>query len=268
MKDYKNEVRILIPAVDVAALRRHFEPTAKVVWMGHATRCRQGTIRGVPAKRVDFVVDENLQDGPAVLEVGAKTGMFDGATRCRFALRAPLPGLVGAVHPPEGRLSLAFSPTRVEVRVALDGEGEAAEHRTYTFERARYTLDVSKSLRHMVMWHWQRYYRHLSLAQAARVACDFAVAAGTSLTEANRAASRALYEASREVGWRKLTLREQRKFGVTGQWHLVVQLGSPTGCGEYTLSAARCSNFPTIDSRINATGPGSLTLLKRGGGVT
>lgn len=69
---------------------------------------------------------------------------------------------------------------------------------------------------------------------------------GTDLNEMNRMASRDLYAQSKAMGWRKLTLREQAKYGVCAQWHqqselekrVAERLGNPSGRGDYTLSSA------------------------------
>lgn len=101
------------------------------------------------------------------------------------------------------------------------------------------------------MWHWTRYYQHLDHAIAESVAAEWTLtewaqeAPRWTLAEANRSASRALYRASREAGFRKMTLRERLRLGMaadSGQWHRTDHLptaeGSVTGCGQATLEAA------------------------------
>jgi hypothetical protein len=117
------------------------------------------------------------------------------------------------------------------------------------YKRLRTTLDEYNPQR-LLIWHWTRYYRHLPYETAEQVAqtwilSDWAnYAHEWTLAEANRSASRALYRASREAGFRKMTLRERLKCGLTAassQWQRADSVkyeGTPTGCGQATLEAA------------------------------
>ena len=101
------------------------------------------------------------------------------------------------------------------------------------------------------MWHWRRYYTHLTNAdEIAELADRWAIAyefqaQDWTLAEANRSASRELYHYARNEGWRKLTLRERDKLGASVQWvrqewvaERLIELGfaggDATGTGEET----------------------------------
>ena len=147
------------------------------------------------------------------------------------------------------------------LKLTVDGEEvEALPGETIweaAFDRLRFELDTSEEgVRRIVYWHVHRFFGHLLdrpgsdkrpddievLVPALSAECE-----ALTLAEANRLVSRALYRLSREQGWRKLTLREQEKLGLTGrQWWpesayaaAHARLGNPTGAGEWTLRAAR-----------------------------
>jgi hypothetical protein len=55
-------------------------------------------------------------------------------------------------------------------------------------------------------------------------------------------ASRDLYHLARQLGWKKLTAREQQKHGIDAMWirqERIMSGGNQTGCGQYTEEAAR-----------------------------
>jgi len=115
-----------------------------------------------------------------------------------------------------------------------------------TFQALRSDLE-DYDLSRVIWWHWCRYYgggrrgeaRHGPLGEHYD---DVSVLAhsldwarrpdgesmlgeggrplpGVTLSELNRAASRALYRLARDLGWRKLTRRERARLGIHGgQW--------------------------------------------------
>lgn len=223
--------------------RLELEETGKRVHINRSTVGVVCTARGVPAKRVDFVIptyDFVLNEG--IVEIGIKAGMYDGTQRTRITARSMDSMDSAQVQMlPRGRIEIQFS-TNIMIVTMYDAEGCAIW--TGRYERARYTLDPALRPGQIIGWHAQHYYQHLTDAQRGEAVATFQIPPGSSITEANRMASRHLYLLSRQYGWRKFTQRERSKVpGLTsGQWHHeseLVSLGySPTGVGEYSLRSA------------------------------
>jgi hypothetical protein len=230
----------------------HTEATSDVVWLTKACRCNRYTLRGVPAKRIDVLIDDEkgIPDHHRhayiwVVDVRAKAGRFDGRERTRITMRLRQEHQV--LDWPIADLFVEETPTRA-LRVYLEVQGSLRWEETH--QQLRSDLRDYDPQR-IVLWHWTRYFRHLEYDTAVQVAELWAAGEFEShknewtLAEANRSASRALYRASRDEGWRKLTVRERIALGLagTGQWHrsdaLAARTGTETGCGEYTLSSAR-----------------------------
>lgn len=151
----------------------------------------------------------------------------------------PLNGVVAALNP------------HIDRYIDADEQiADTAWTRRYACLRSDLTTYDSAAI---VMWHWTRYYRHLPHDVATSVAAEWVAdewathSARWTLAEANRSASRALYRASRDEGWRKLTQRERRALGLpdsAGQWHRADSLSAAgrkwasSGCGQYTLESS------------------------------
>ena len=206
-------------------------------------RCFQRyTLRGIPAKKIDVLIQEHITEhAPAEIEcqLTKKTGRFDGSIRDRIVFRAidytrKLPRAVCAIH---------FDPKNPLVDVFIG-------HHALAYERLRSDLEPD-GLGKIWMWHFQRWYRHLhetfSDGDARKAGDSWAATnieniAKWTLAEANRSASRDLYRISRELGWRKLTLREREKFNFDSMWikqEKIADFFSKTGCSEYTTECAR-----------------------------
>jgi hypothetical protein len=273
------ELELTEDVVHLPASRRRTRPEALLTSADRRSYSverpmRRATLRGVPAKQVDVLVPPHMADTTWVantvyappslaLDVGEKEGKYDGAVRRRYTLLAL----------PEHQLRTL--PTAY-VRVVREGAEEdggipVSEHTVRVLpheEVGGWSGDAFRGLRHSLeeyslpriwMWHLRRYYLHLvgsmpedELRQAADSWAAVAEAEGAlarwTLAEANRSASRDLYRVSRESGWRKLTLREREAWGIDGGcWHRdeavlrarETREGTPSGCGEATLRAAR-----------------------------
>ena len=231
----------------------HIEATEDRVYV-RRRRCRRYTLRGVPARGADVLVDDRLivaEDGAVsgpdprdvvVVEVCDKAGRYDGAVRRRYAV-VVAHGACAPTWPPTG---LDISQSDGHVRVTV---GDTSE----SWPQLRADLDDGYHLARILMWHWRRYYTHLVDDDGVRELADAWAAEHDgerwSLAEANRSASRELYRLSRDLGWRKLTLRERQRLQiqdapqwVSESWYTDARqragIGSPTGCGEATLTAA------------------------------
>lgn len=258
-REYDVITRGRVGPMQVAAFVDHLEWTEATVWLSREARCRRATLRGVPARRVDVLVDQRILDGaPAdprdllVAEVGLKAGRYDGAQRPRIALRQvrgscardwPALDLRVTIEPGTERV-----PEAITVRLG-DWSG--------SWDRMRMTLDPDGAGR-IIAWHWSRWYSHLPQADVQWLLDTWGPSEGATLAEANRQASRVLYKASTLAGWRKVTLRERRRIGLDDdepQWQRVERLDelralragySTAGVGEHTLAAARGPEAPVI----------------------
>jgi len=236
-------IRALVPAHDAHDVLGLLEPCGHALWLSRTTRCARHNIIGVPAKRVDVLVQDGVEsdDGIVCCEVVRKTGKYDGAVRTRLTLRRHHTGYDAV----EARLSIDMAAQCI-VRITRDGDTLWSE----AFDRLR-AMASPHGVRDLVMWHWSRYFRHLGAETAEIVADELVIAEGTTITAANRMASNRLYEESVALGWRKLTARERERLGYpsdAGAWQreesvarmraIRAGIASPTGCGEYTLAVA------------------------------
>lgn len=182
------------------------EYTSDIVHLSKTVRAARATIIGVPAKRVDVLVDVNPEQIGA-MQVVTKRGRFDAAERPRITLRRWDPS--NAL--PKGELWVTVSDTQVSLDVA-----SALGTWTLTEQRLRSDL-VNYNPARLVMWHYRRYYGFLPHADVTQVANSFDIRDCRTLAEANRKASRELYRLARELGWYKLTLREKMALGLSAE---------------------------------------------------
>jgi hypothetical protein len=231
----------LFPRVEVpecSPLLAILERTEDRVWLSRTVVCDRHTVRGVPGKRMDVIVEQGIAGGPALVEVIEKTGRFDGSTRPRICVRRCDP-------------SIPALPGTIEARWETDSVGivltrQAGTPWTWCDYPLRADLRDYSPAR-LVSWHWARYYQIIPWPEAEALAESFSVFPGETLAEANRRASRELYRLARDLGWRKLTTREQGKLGLTGQWHreeicaarMADRAYPRDGVGQWTHEAAR-----------------------------
>lgn len=242
----------------VLALRRECEQSADTAWLSKTCCCNIYGLRGVPQKRIDICIDQHLLDDSEwdcrnviELQVVRKAGRYDGSQRDRLTLR------VRQGHQCHDHrrsvISVGITDDAYRLDICEQPIGSALPSTVLwsrSFDRLRSDLSAYDP-EALVMWHWTRYYQvPLSHDVARSVASEWALSefaaqsARWTLAEANRSASRALYRAARDDGFRKLTLRERRKHGIpdsAGQWHrsdAVDGSWSTSGCGQATIDAA------------------------------
>jgi hypothetical protein len=222
--------------LDVSGL----EETKSVNWISRTQRGIVYTIKGVPSSDLDILIVPEQECMVRVLDLGLKVGKY-GGNRHRITVRnVPL-------HQAYGLSCVAvwfeLSDANAVIHIGDDA---------YTFGRYRTDLDSSSNLEKIIRWHYSRYYRMLSENDVRATEVEFrdiVESSSMTLAEANRLASRLLYRVARRCGYRKLTLREQRKLGLSGQWHSEAEYAaahnriqsskySPTGASEYSLRAA------------------------------
>lgn len=252
--------RCIVRADTLANLLALCERTADPVWIAKE-RLDRCTLRGVPAKQIDLAIAPTLGEW-AIVEVADKAGRYDGAIRCRLTVRSTDATPVHQLDRlPEAALLVQSLPDRIVLAIVASGIAWTA-----TYQTLRSTMEDYSPAR-LVTWHWARYYRHLSYDDVQPLAESFAAThpelAAWTLAEANRAASRDLYELSRQLGWRKLAMRERVKYGLTdhGQWvkqdfveRRRQEIGyTSSGCGQYSVEAA-AGNVPMREEISTAYG--------------
>lgn len=242
---------IIRGTVEIAAFTFALEATENVVWLSRTMRGVVSGLLGVSTGDVDVVVVDDFLSGRGrwgqVLEVSNKTGKFDGAQRVRLLFRLLPEEQARYLRPIAIDVSAdEVVPCTVTVRDRFAGK-EVLWQQSF----ARYSHRLSDPVRaaDILTWHWTRYYRFLPWCDVEDLARDFGDSAvGLTLSEANRLSSRQLYQRAREQGWRKLTLREQSRWGLKGQWHqdedcvaARAKLGIANGASEATNRASRAN---------------------------
>lgn len=205
--------RYIIPST--RSLHELVERTEDTIWITKNICAQRYTIRGVPGKRFDVVAQQGLSvDDFSIVEVVEKSGKYDGSIRQRLTIRQCDLSLICL----EGYMEVSYEDNKlfsVSINNSMDESPE------WTFE----TVPLRARLRdyspfRLVRWHWSRYFNFLSWEDVEGLAKSFTVDwYGETLAEANRRASRGLYDLARQLGWRKLTLKEQERLELTGAWH-------------------------------------------------
>jgi hypothetical protein len=153
------------------------------------------------------------------------------------------------------RLLIDWNDSSVVVRILTPDPDGVTAHQWDLPRRRNVANELTvEGIRRMVAWHRERYYRLAEITDevismiAEEVWCELDVDrhGGISLCYLNRVVSRTLYRYLRHAGYRKLCRRQQERYGTDKTWVSEIawqdiiagRLGSPTGCGEYTLNAA------------------------------
>lgn len=269
--------RIAIGADSLARLRAECEASEDRVWITRHLSATRHTLRGVPGRLVTVDLADHVQPADLlVVEIGRKVGRYDDradpATLARDTLTVrPWPTCMdGSGRPKRYDTPAGLRDVRTGGSLTVERWGESCQV-CVTWEGGSWCSPVypvlrsalaDYDLRSVVLWHWRRYYRHLEADIVLPLADSFesmhpGIRAGT-LAEANRQASRDLYRASRDAGWRKLTARERRKHGLSVPWVREEDClrtpgdprtpadGTPTGAGQYSTEAAAGHRMPGV----------------------
>lgn len=230
------------------------EPLEEKVWIAKTQCGDRLAIKGVSSGEVDFVVVPALSEilTIKVLELIKKTGKFSGSNRDRYTVRyLPLHQCT------DMQCAVLHLVDNMEtVSVVVETTAEKFENVYFKYTRV---YPNNLNLEHIIRWHFGRYYKFLSNDDCSEATNELNLwhsqNASATLAALNRAASRILYRIARFRGFRKLTLREQKKYGLAGQWHSESEYAeaqmrihssySPTGESEYTLrvSLGEVANF-------------------------
>ena len=284
--DIAVHTRAVVPVADARdGLEPHLEATEDLVWLSRSQRGYRHTLCGVPARRVDVViidgygVDQSSADAiregrPSqwcIVEIGRKSGRFDGAKRDRITVRPYVRGYALQMGLMPGRLFLTAQETpgcvSREVRVHMEtAEQDGTPLRwSRSYQRLRWAPDPSRAARDVVMWHATRYFPAALRDEAEALASSWTwpvyeggprAGQPVTLAEANRSADRALYRMARDAGWRKLTLRERGRLGWTKgpQWRRqddvlarLVELGhTASGAGDWSRDESTGDVGPAV----------------------
>jgi hypothetical protein len=225
------------------------EATGNVVWISKTMKGSVSGLLGISTGDIDVVIVEDFLTGRGrwdqVLEVSEKIGRFDGSKRIRLLFRL-LPEEQASLLRPITLQVAADDATPCMVTVS-DRFARGAILWQQSFTRYSHRLSDPHRASDVLTWHWTRYYKFLPWADVQDLVKEFGERAlGKTLSEANRLASRLLYQRARSQGWHKLTLREQGRWGLKGQWHRDEDLvtakasfGYPNGVSDATNRAAR-----------------------------
>lgn len=218
--DYRPVIRVALPQ-GMPSLP--ISTTARVTWL---SRSQVGTVcafRSVPSRLVDLLITEQTApDMVLVCEVGRKVGKYDGAVRDRITLRWMRPDTVESWPEPPALAALHHASGDGVTSIRLTSVDGHTEYWSGSWAELRSDLSDYRC-RQIVWWHANRYYPFLVQHHEQDVkalAESFTADPTASLADANREASRLLYELARCLGYRKLTLRERRRLGLEdhGQW--------------------------------------------------
>lgn len=213
-----------ITATDICSL----EGGTQVVHLSKSCKCKRYSIRGVRAKDIDILVDERLTDtDKPLVEIIEKRGKYDHATRDRLTFRASYPE-AGAYDVAE--FSATEHPHGLTLKI-ITSSGSVVFRKNYR----RLTSEVDRSdpisLARMLTTHAfgkdgvGGYFRHLDWQSVDSCANEYIAKVldnpQWTKVECYQEAGRILYRESRNLGWRKMTLRERIKHGLadSGQWH-------------------------------------------------
>ena len=264
--EYQLEARFVITPETVATVRVLCSPSARTTWVTAKDRLTINTFRGVPGKHVDVLLPDFDVEAPdaVVCEVGRKAGCFDGnlktgnGVRWRLCFRpwhTPTDGRrkPSVQFPDKGTVQIDEEQDATVVLCRWWGGGIWAQ----SFPRLRF-IPVKGELEPILIAQAKGWYKFLWATAEDDVRALAAMWANLPHTIAcediavlNRTASNALYDLATQLGWRKLTLREKRRLGLSPdspQWQradsLVSRLvfndrgGNTSGCGDYTVEAA------------------------------
>ncbi len=236
--------------IEISFFTFSLETTENVVWLSPTIRGTVSGLLGVPTGDIDVVMVDDFFTGRGrwlqILEVSYKTGKYDGAQRIRLLFRLLPEEQARNLQPITIDVSTDETvPCTVTIRDRFAGKEILWQQ---SFARYSHRLTDPTRAVDILTWHWTRYYRFLPWCDIKDLTQEFGESAiDLTLSEANRLASRQLYQRARDQGWRKLTLREQSRWQLRGQWHRdedcvavrVKLAGAPNGASEATNRASK-----------------------------
>ncbi|MGH8709719.1 MAG: hypothetical protein ACREVA_00095 [Burkholderiales bacterium] len=244
------------------------------------------TWRGVPGKYCDVIIArsiyEHRYEGESVLdiseqkptalpekwkecalELGRKAAKYDRIKRLRYAIRRWPKDRIRNL--PRADLRICLNPpeeTSVHGSITIIVRPESGPAHVDEFACLRSELEGSELAR-IPGWHWRKFFTHLTDQDGMREWCDGwgAVNAELSkdwtLSEANQQASRDLYRLSRQLGWRKMTVRERLAHGLTEdspQWQRADEMAARAGYRSSSQGIDICDDPALVPSDMEILG--------------
>lgn len=242
--------RIEISIENCLQILKDLEWTQNTIHISRTIRCKRANFRGVPAKRVDVCVDEWILQGQPesdnsdppigiVMEIGRKTGKYSGDKRWRINIRR---WMKSATPQPWGEVEIERDTKNF--KIAVRPKNMPDSNWEFKSRILRNMVDYDNPPAKILMWHATRFYVRVWRAHKEEIEAlaNAFEPEGITLAEANREASRAIYRLARDLGWRKLTKREQQKHNLTGAWHreetIAKQKEENFGVSEHTINLA------------------------------
>jgi hypothetical protein len=250
---YHLDARFVIDSDTVQSLRDWCSESGKYVWVTTHEKLRVHTLRGVSGSKADVLLPDSMVYARLyVLEIGRKADSFEGFLRHRLCVRSWPHALEegrtpSLMWPGPGSLRIEEQDEHLAVIALYWGGGMWA----CRWPQVRYKIDT-QDIRGILLHHWKNWFRHVPEEEARSLAEVWAILphtlAQTDICVLNRTASVALYDLSRNLGWRKLTLLDRRRHGIPDDHYQWIRsdspllrrrlLGTKTGAGEYTERVA------------------------------
>lgn len=182
---------------------------------GHTLR--RYMLPGVPGRRFALWITENMGEESYIVEIGEIKGSYSGESCPSISIRPWNPESRYQGYGEAYRMWIERVDRELTVRIVT----KSANH-IYRLETLPDTLE-GYDIPSIVLWHFRRYYSFLPFDEVKSLAESFESLhpelRSLSLSEANRLASRDIYELARRLGWCKLTTKMQERYGMRGtQW--------------------------------------------------
>jgi len=250
MKNYKCDMRYYC-RIGISIIRQ-IQTVCGITHIGK-TRYAQAALGGIPRRRLSLLVPEGHHVNETdlyLIEIGKKTGKYDHAERSQLSIRRLDRQTVDSMSNVQvvnsGHLVWDQKGPTAEVTIQTWDGGEHIHIASGPVLRTE-AIEGAEGARQIIAWHWSRYYTHLRHVDVSDLLETFGFKSDENLNAANRRASRALYKRSRDLGFKKMTLRERFKHGLDTDspcWQRISDVearGSATGCGDYTLTVAQAT---------------------------
>jgi hypothetical protein len=240
------EVKQIFRCLDLDT--ENLEPLEEWHWISKTQKAQRWALKGVPTSAIDLYIVDRLYNATIpnnhlmVVEVSKKIGKYDHQKRDHLCIRF--------VPPDQAPTQCAYVYFTIEGETTIVHIGNTS----YAYFRFKdFELKNPDHIEGIVRWHFDRYYRFLDnddIKSATYQLEEYISENKCTLASINRAASRILYNHAKVRGFRKLTKRQQKRLGLSGQWHSESEYASalatiensyyhPSGASDYSLKESR-----------------------------
>jgi hypothetical protein len=226
----------------------YMEPLEEWHWISKTQKAQRWALKGVSTSVIDFyIVDRSLNtlipdDHVMVVELSKKVGKYDHSKRDHICIK-----FVPAHQSPSSCVGLHSSCDDEQIHLHI---GELMYSYFYFKD---FALKNPDHIEGIVRWHFDRYYKFLDnsdIKSAVVQLSEYIDQNNCTLASINRAASRILYDHAKVRGFRKLTKQQQKRLGLSGQWHTEAEYATalskiensryhPSGVSDYSLRESR-----------------------------